>query len=109
MTTDVKPRIRIPSQIRMGEVIEVKTLVTHEMESGQRRDAAGKLVPRKIIRRLTCAYNGRQVFAMDIEPAIAANPYVSFFVKAVENGMLDFAWTDDDGTIYTARQAIRLG
>jgi len=109
MTTDVKPRIRIPSQIKMGEVIEVKTLVTHEMESGQRRDAAGKLVPRKIIRRLTCAYNGRQIFAMDIEPAIAANPYISFFVKAVENGMLFFFNPPPATEIYTARQAIRLG
>lgn len=109
MATDLKPRIRIPSQIRPGEVIEVKTLVTHDMESGQRRDASGALVPRKIIRRMTCAYNGRPVFEATLEPAIAANPYIAFFLKATESGTLDFAWTDDDGTVTRTTQAIRVG
>lgn len=109
MAQDVKPRIRIPSQIKAGEVIEVKTLVTHEMESGQRRDPAGALVARRIINRLTCAYNGRPVFEATLEPAIAANPYVAFFLKATESGTLDFAWTDDDGTVYRAKQAIKVG
>ncbi len=109
MAQDVQPRIRIPSQIKQGEVIEVKTLATHEMESGQRRDAAGNLVPRRIINKLTCTYNGRPVFEAAIEPAVAANPYIAFFLKATESGVLDFAWTDDDGTVYRARQAIKVG
>ena len=109
MTQDIKPRIRLPSAIKPGEVIEVKTLVTHEMESGQRRDASGKLVPRKILNKLTCAYNGRPVFEALLEPAISANPYIAFFIKATESGTLDFAWTDDEGTVYRAKQAIRVG
>ncbi|MSP47938.1 MAG: thiosulfate oxidation carrier complex protein SoxZ [Alphaproteobacteria bacterium] len=109
MAQDVKPRIRIPAQVKPGEVFEVKALVTHDMESGQRRDAAGALVPRRIINRLTCAYNGRPVFDAALEPAVAANPYVAFFLKATESGFLDFAWTDDDGTVYRARQAIKVG
>ena len=109
MAQDINPRIRLPSQIRPGEVIEVKTLVTHEMESGQRRDPTGALVPRKILNKMTCSYNGRPVFEAALEPAIAANPYVAFFLKATESGTLDFAWTDDDGTIYRARQAIKVG
>lgn len=108
MAQDVQPRIRIPSQIKAGEVIEVKTLVTHDMESGQRRDG-GKLVPRRIINKMTCTYNGRTVFDAALEPAIAANPYIAFFVKATETGTLDFAWTDDDGTVYRAKQAIKIG
>jgi sulfur-oxidizing protein SoxZ len=108
MTQDIKPRIRIPSSIRPGEVIEVKTLVAHDMESGQRREGE-KLVPRRILNRMTCAYNGRTVFEATLEPAIGANPYVAFFLKAAESGVLDFAWTDDDGTVYRARQAIKVG
>jgi sulfur-oxidizing protein SoxZ len=73
MVQDIKPRIRIPSSIRQGEVIEVKTLVTHDMESGQRQEG-GKLVPRKILKKMTCAYNGRPVFEATLEPAVAANP-----------------------------------
>ena len=109
MAQDVQPRIRIPSQIKMGEVIEVKTLVTHEMESGHRRDSNGALVPRRIINRLTCSYNGRPVFEAALEPAVAANPYIAFFLRATESGTLDFAWTDDDGTVYRARQPIKVG
>ena len=108
MAEDVKPRIRIPSAIRRGDVIEVKTLVTHDMESGQRREG-GRLVPRKIVNKITCAYNGRPVFEARLEPAVAANPYVAFFLKATESGTLDFAWTDDDGTVYRAQQAIKVG
>jgi sulfur-oxidizing protein SoxZ len=109
MAQDVQPRIRIPAQIKMGEVIEVKTLVTHEMESGHRRDSNGALVPRRIINRLTCSYNGRPVFEAALEPAVAANPYIAFFLRATESGTLDFAWTDDDGTVYRARQPIKVG
>jgi sulfur-oxidizing protein SoxZ len=108
MTQDIKPRIRLPSSIRPGEIIEVKTLVTHDMESGQRREG-DKVVPRRILHRMSCAYNGRPVFEATLEPAIAANPYVAFFLKATESGTLDFAWTDDDGTVYRARQPIKVG
>src|SRR5262249_45802288 len=91
-------RIRLPSSIKKGEVVEVKTLVTHVMESGQRRDAAGKVIPRKILNKFTCAYNGKEVFSAELAPAISANPYISFFIAASESGTLDFAWTDDDGS-----------
>ena len=99
-------RIRVPPTIRKGEVIEVKTLITHEMESGQRRDAAGQAIPRKILNRFTCTYNGREVISIDLAPAIAANPYIAFFLAATELGMLEFAWTDDDGTVFTETQKI---
>lgn len=92
-------RIRVPQSVKKGEVFEVKTLVTHAMESGQRRDAAGKVIPRKILNKFTCAYNGKEVIKVDLAPAIAANPLISFFVTATESGTLDFAWTDDDGSV----------
>jgi sulfur-oxidizing protein SoxZ len=92
-------RIRLPSTIKKGEVIEVKTLVTHTMESGQRRDAGGKIIPRKILNKFVCTYNGKEVFTADLAPAISANPYIAFFLTAADSGTLDFAWTDDDGSV----------
>ena len=73
-----QPRIRLPKVAKKGEVIQIRTLVSHVMESGQRRDAGGNTIPRKIINRFTCTFNGRPVFACDIEPGIAANPYLEF-------------------------------
>jgi sulfur-oxidizing protein SoxZ len=93
-------RIRLPQSIKKGEVFEVKTLITHVMESGQRRDSAGKVIPRQILNKFTCAYNGKEVVRIDMAPAIAANPYLAFFVTATESGTLEFAWTDDDGTVF---------
>jgi sulfur-oxidizing protein SoxZ len=93
-------RIRLPQSIKKGEVFEVKTLITHVMESGQRRDSAGKVIPRQILNKFTCAYNGKEVIRIDMAPAIAANPYLAFFVTATESGTLEFAWTDDDGTVF---------
>lgn len=92
-------RIRLPANIKKGEVIEVKTLVTHAMESGQRKDANGQVIPRKILNKFVCTYNGKEVFRADLWPAISANPYIAFFIKAADSGTLDFAWTDDDGSV----------
>ena len=92
-------RVRLPTTIKKGDVVEVKTLVTHAMESGQRKDATGKVIPRKILNKFVCTYNGKEVFRADLWPAISANPYVAFFIKATESGTLDFAWTDDDGSV----------
>jgi sulfur-oxidizing protein SoxZ len=92
-------RIRLPANIKKGEVIEVKTLVTHAMESGQRKDANGQVIPRKILNKFACTYNGKEVFRADLWPAISANPYIAFFIKATDSGTLEFAWTDDDGSV----------
>ena len=92
-------RIRLPSTIKKGETIEVKTLITHIMESGQRRDGSGNVIPRKILSKFACAYNGKEVLRADWAPAISANPYFAFYVVATESGSLEFTWTDDDGTV----------
>jgi sulfur-oxidizing protein SoxZ len=108
MSDDVKPRIRVPASAKKGEIIEIKTLVTHPMESGQRKDSAGNTVARKIINRLTVTYNGKTVFDARLEPAIAANPYLAFYVRAEESGSLNFTWLDDDGSKYTAEQKLTV-
>jgi len=91
-------RIRLPATAKKGEAIEIKTLVTHTMESGQRRDAQNNVIPRKILNKFVCTYNGKEVFRADLAPAISANPYMAFFVTATDSGTLDFVWTDDDGS-----------
>lgn len=96
------PRVRMPATAKKGEIIEVKTLISHDMESGQRKDADGKIVPRRIIKRFEAEYNGKTVFSADWHPSISANPYQSFFLRAEESGSLAMAWTDDDGSIYRA-------
>ncbi len=108
MSQDVKPRIRVPQSAKKGEIVEIRTLASHAMESGQRRDAAGKLIPRQIINRFTCRYNGKLVFDAKLEPGIAANPTLNFFLKCTESGKLEFAWTDDDGSIYATTHSITV-
>jgi len=103
------PRVRMPTTAKAGEVIEVKTLISHEMESGQRKDSAGKAIPRKIIKSFSATFNGKEVFRADWHPAISANPYQAFFVRVPESGTFEFVWTDDDGSVYKAEQKVTVG
>jgi sulfur-oxidizing protein SoxZ len=103
-----KPRLKVPKEARKGEVIEIKTLLSHVMETGQRKDAAGNVIPRKIINKFTAEFNGKPVFSADLEPAIAANPYLQFTAKIDESGTFKFTWTDDDGTVTTAEENISV-
>jgi sulfur-oxidizing protein SoxZ len=104
-----KPRLKLPKEAKKGDVIEIKTLMPHIMESGQRKDKDGKPIPRKIINKFTAEFNGKPVFSADLEPAIAANPYLEFFAKVEESGTFKFTWTDDDGTVTTAEEKITVG
>jgi len=96
-----KALIRMPTEAKRGEVVEVKTLVSHPMETGYRRDSTGQPIPRHIINRFVCTYNGQEVFRAELFPAIAANPFLSFFTVATETGEVLFQWTDDQGNIQT--------
>ena len=87
--------INLPKTARRGEIVEIRTLVQHPMETGHRRDQQGKPIPRDIIRRFVCTYNGEEVFRADLFPAIAANPFIAFSTVATESGTLAFTWTDD--------------
>ena len=102
------PRLKLPKGAKKGEVIEIKTLLPHIMESGQRKDKDGKPIPRKIINKFVCEFNGKPVFTANLEPAIAANPYMQFFAKVDESGTFKFSWTDDDGTVTKAEESITI-
>ncbi len=98
--------INVPPKAKRGDVIEIKALTPHIMETGYRRTAAGEIVPRDIITSFTCRYNGAEVFRADFFPAIAANPFISFFTVAKESGKFDFEWIGDKGFSETASASI---
>ena len=93
--------INAPAKAKRGEIIEIKTLIAHIMETGFRRTESGEVVPRDIIHRFVCTYNGEEVFSADLSPAITANPFIAFTTVATESGTIAFSWTDDRGTTQT--------
>ncbi|OAN49783.1 thiosulfate oxidation carrier complex protein SoxZ [Paramagnetospirillum marisnigri] len=101
-------KIKVPETAKKGEVIEIKTSITHDMESGQRKDESGKTLARRIINKFVCKYNGAEVFRMDLQPAVAANPYIAFFMVASESGKIEMFWYDDNGETYSATSAITV-
>ena len=100
--------INVPARAKRGEIIEIKTLMSHIMETGYRRTAAGEVVPRDIITSFSCRYNGVEIFRADFFPAIAANPFLSFFTIAKESGKFEFEWTGDNGFSSTASASITV-
>ena len=100
--------INVPAKAKRGEIIEIRTLTSHIMETGFRRTAAGDLVPRDIITSFTCRYNGTEIFRADLFPAIAANPYLAFFTVATESGKFEFEWIGDNGFSSTATASITV-
>ena len=100
--------INVPRKARRGDVIEIKTLMSHIMETGYRRTAAGDLVPRDIITSFACRFNGEEIFRADFFPAIAANPFLSFFTVVTESGKFEFEWVGDKGFSETASASIAV-
>jgi len=98
--------INLPAKAKRGEIIEIKTLISHPMESGYRVGTNGNLIPRDIITRFTCSYDGEEVFRAELSPAIAANPFIAFFTTATESGTLVFRWSGDNGFSATETGAI---
>jgi sulfur-oxidizing protein SoxZ len=90
-------RLAVPNTAQSGEIIEIKALIQHEMESGFRRGSRGEVIPRDIIVRFECSFEGTQIFAADFHPAIAANPLLTFHMRAETSGRLLFEWTDQNG------------
>jgi len=98
--------VNVPAQARRGEIIEIKTLVRHAMESGFRRTHLGEVVPRDIIRQFVCSYNGAEIFRAELHPAISANPLLTFTTVATESGTIAFKWSGDNG--YTVTESAKI-
>ena len=92
-----EPRINIPDRIKAGEAFRIKTLISHPMHSGRLKDADGKSIPRLILNRFECSFGAETVFACDLEPAMAQNPFIEFTAKLPGPGELSFLWIEDGG------------
>ncbi|TNE37503.1 thiosulfate oxidation carrier complex protein SoxZ [Roseovarius sp.] len=108
MAQDVKPRVKVPKSAAAGDAVTIKTLINHAMESGQRKDADGNIIPRSIINRFTCEFNGESVLDVKMEPAISTNPYFEFEATVPEAGEFKFTWYDDDGSVYEEAKKIAM-
>ncbi len=109
MSGEVKPRVRVPGTAAAGETIVIKTLINHRMETGLRKDSDGNTIPRQIINRFTCEFNGETVIDVAVEPAVSTNPYFEFEAVVPEAGEFVFKWYDDNGDVYETTKAIEIG
>ncbi len=100
--------INVPAKAKRGEIIEIKTMMSHIMETGYRHTAEGAVVPRDIITNFSCRYNGNEIFRADLFPASSANPFITFFTTATESGKFEFEWTGDKGFTATASASITV-
>ena len=105
MTT---PRIKLPASAKVGEVIEIKTLVSHVMETGQRKDPDGKAIPRNIINAFSAKFAGAEVFSAELHPGISANPYLSFFIKVPGPGEFEVTWVEDGGNTIVDKETLNV-
>ncbi|HEX3402132.1 MAG TPA: thiosulfate oxidation carrier complex protein SoxZ [Acetobacteraceae bacterium] len=104
----VRVLISVPKRVKRGEAFDVKLLISHPMESGQRRDDMGQAIPRDIINSFVCTFDGDEVLRADLFPAIAANPFLSFAVVVQESGTLAMTFTDDHGAVQTETASVTV-
>ena len=109
MASGVKPRVKVPKTASAGDTIVIKTLISHKMESGQRKDSDGNRIPQSIINTFSCDFNGQNVFNVELHGAISTNPYFQFEATVPESGDFVFTWNDDDGSVYTETKSIAVG
>jgi sulfur-oxidizing protein SoxZ len=99
-------RIRLPKSAKPGEVVEVRAIIQHPMENGFRFTTQGEPIPVDIVTDFTCSYGGVEVFRVQLQPGLSANPYFSFFLKATQTGPVDFWWQDQHGSVTTAQEQL---
>jgi sulfur-oxidizing protein SoxZ len=102
----VRALLHVPATARNGEVIEIRATVQHPMETGFRVGSDGQVLARNLVRRVECHFEGERVFAVDLHPAIAANPYLAFPLRVTGSGMLTVTWQGDQGFSHSASARI---
>ncbi|MEM1434247.1 MAG: thiosulfate oxidation carrier complex protein SoxZ [Pseudomonadota bacterium] len=102
-------RVALPDTATAGSVITAKALISHPMETGYRRDAMGKAIARNILTRFRCLYDDEPILDIELNPGIAANPFLSFRFRAVRTGTIHFEWTDQNGTVTREQRTLTAG
>lgn len=108
MSRGSKPRVKVPRSAAPGDTITIKTLISHPMESGQRRDGDGNVIPRSIINRFVAEFNGENVIDVELEPSVSTNPFFEFDAVVPAAGEFKFTWYDDDGSVYETTKGIEV-
>ena len=104
-----KARVKVPKTAKAGDVITIKTLIKHKMESGNRKDKkTGKKIPRHIIDKFTARFNGEEFFSSDWLGGVSANPLCAFTCKVDKSGEFEFVWHDEKGEEFTAKAKITV-
>lgn len=104
-----KPRVKVPKTAKAGQVVQIKTLISHKMETGLRKDKkTGELIPQNIITSFVATFNGKTVFEAKPAAAISANPYISFYLKVPGTGDLEMTWKDTTGKSWSAKKTITV-
>jgi sulfur-oxidizing protein SoxZ len=98
--------INVPPKAKRGEIIAIKTLISHQMETGFRHSETGAPIPRDIVTLFVATYNGEEIFSAQLFPAIAANPFITFYTIATDSGTIEFKWTGDNGFAATEQAKI---
>lgn len=106
--TGITPRVRLAETVAAGEIVPIRALLTHPMETGRRTGPDGAPVPRWIVTRFTAAFEGETILSVEVDAAIAANPYFAFDARVEAAGVFTFTWIDDHGAVYSERRSVTL-
>jgi len=90
-------RIGVPATARKGEAIEIRIAIQHPMETGFRFGIDGRAIPKNVINRFTCRFDGAEIFSAEMGSGISANPFLDFYATAQKSGTFEFDWVDDAG------------
>jgi len=104
----VRPKVRVPKSAQVGDVVKIKTLISHPMESGIRKDKKGNLIPRDIIQTFEAQFEGDPFFSVDMHPAISADPYFAFYFKVPGPGEFTFIWRDEKGQNWSLKRKLAV-
>lgn len=98
----------VPPRPKRGEIVEIRVLIQHNMETGYRRDEEGREIRRNCINLFICRYNGVEVFRADLSSGISANPLLQFHTIAQVSGEIEFWWIDDETRQDSERASIAV-
>ena len=101
-------RIRVPKTAKAGDIVEIRAIIQHPMENGFRLNSQGTTIPVDIITDFACSYDGQEVFRVQLEPGLSANPYFSFSLRATRSGPVDFWWQDQHGVVTEAQEQLEV-